>query len=127
MNGIKEKEMNNQTPNQEPGKLAPKPTKGEVRHVSTYKKPPPQKPVVAPVEFDLEGHKNIVDYVIQTRYRGSLTDMAQELTLVSGNYVTRQKIDGWKVRGQFPVDWIETVFGLTRLPLRALLMRTMRR
>lgn len=87
---------------------------------------PVEKPgIVPPVDFDLEGYKNIVDYVIQKRYQGSLTSFAQELSLVTGNYVTRQKIDGWRVRGQFPVDWIEVIRELTRIPIRALLQRTM--
>jgi hypothetical protein len=87
---------------------------------------PVAKPgIVPPVEFDLEGYKTIVDYVIQKRYQGSLTSFAQELSLVTGHYVTRQKIDGWRVRGQFPVDWIEVIRELTRIPIRALLQRTM--
>jgi hypothetical protein len=87
---------------------------------------PVEKPgIVPPVEFDLEGYKTIVDYVIQKRYQGSLTSFAQELSLVTGHYVTRQKIDGWRVRGQFPVDWIEVIRELTRIPIRALLQRKM--
>jgi len=74
--------------------------------------------------FDLEGHANIVAYVLQERYGGSLTSFAHDLTMASGHYVTRQKIDGWRVRGQFPVDWVETVQTLTKVPLRALMQRT---
>lgn len=94
-------------------------------NVSDMPEPGPKKKEVE--GFDLKGYDNIVDFVIQTRYKGSLTDFAQELTLTTRRYVTRQKIDGWRVRGQFPVDWIETIHALTRIPLRALLHRTMPR
>lgn len=73
-------------------------------------------------KFDLKGSDSIVRYVIDQYCEGHPNELARRLTFSGRNIVvTRQQVDGWINRKQFPREWIVTVHNLFKVPLKPLI------
>ena len=60
-------------------------------------------------------------------FDGSAAEFQRRLELVSGEQLDRSQIHYWRARGQFPPEWIEYVYHLTKIPYNELLSRQSKR
>ena len=82
----------------------------------------------AVTKFDMRGHDSIVRYVIEEFCEGHPNNLARRLTFSPSNMarkepvtVTRQQVDGWINRKQFPREWIIPIHYMFKVPLRPLI------
>lgn len=78
--------------------------------------------VVKERTFDLKGSESIVHYVVNEYCDGHPSELARRLTF-SGRrvVVSRQVVDSWLSRKQFPREWIVTVHNMFKVPLKPLI------
>lgn len=73
---------------------------------------------------------SIVEDVIRNFCEGSASELQRRLERISEQRdsmprkLSKQHLLGWRKRGQFPIEWVEHIQVLTRLPYSALIART---
>jgi hypothetical protein len=63
---------------------------------------------------------NVVEKAI-AKFEGSPSSLASQLSKASGEEVTRQRVNGWRLRGVFPRDMMIHVELVTGIPLKELI------
>lgn len=63
---------------------------------------------------------NVVEQAIE-KVGGSPSSLASQLSKVSGQDVTRQRVHGWRLRGVFPREMMVHVHVLTSIPLQRII------
>jgi hypothetical protein len=66
---------------------------------------------------------SLVEDVINDYCDGSPTELARKMSKVVGKDVSRSVVHGWRLRGQFPPEFVPYVHRMTRLPLADLIER----
>lgn len=78
-----------------------------------------RRPRVAAVKSEVRGD-NVVEQAL-AKFEGSPSSLASQLSKVSGEEVTRQRVHGWRLRGVFPRNIMTHVHLLTGIPLEDLI------
>ena len=66
---------------------------------------------------------SVVEQVIKEYCNGNAAELERKLIELSRKKLSKQQVAGWRQRGQFPIEWIEYIHSITRLPYTSLLPR----